>query len=89
MTWREIWSLVLTPAGLALVGALVLASVVASGEHSQTTRPTVLVGDELLRIFQEGKDAAEQMDPPEQQSLGTAFDPQQPPPIPPDYPGSM
>ncbi|MGH7303144.1 MAG: hypothetical protein ACRELZ_07635 [Candidatus Rokuibacteriota bacterium] len=85
MPWREKWSLALTPAGLALVAALVLGSVVASGENSQTPRPTVLVGDELLRIFQEGKDAAEQMDPPEQLSLGTAFDPQQPQPIPSDY----
>jgi hypothetical protein len=47
-------------------------------------RPAVLVGDDLLRIFQEGKDAAEQADPPEI-SLGTAFDPQQPPPTPTDY----
>jgi hypothetical protein len=41
-------------------------------------RPAILVGDDLLRIFQEGKDAAEQADPPEI-SLGTAFDPQRPP----------
>jgi hypothetical protein len=84
MTWREIWSFVVTPAGLALAGALALASVVASGENSQAVRPTVLVGDDLLRIFQEGKDAAEQVDPPEI-SLGTAFDPQQPQPVQPDY----
>jgi hypothetical protein len=42
------------------------------------------VGDDLLRIFQEGKDAAERADPPEI-SLGTAFDPQQPQPVPSDY----
>ncbi len=84
MTWREIWAFLLTPAGLALVAALALASVVASGEQSQGARPAVLVGDELLRIFQEGKDAAEQVDPPES-SLGTAFDPQPPQPIPSDY----
>jgi hypothetical protein len=84
MTWREIWAFLLTPAGLALVAALALASVVASGEQSQGVRPAVLVGDDLLRIFQEGKDAAEQVDPPES-SLGTAFDPQPPQPIPPDY----
>ena len=47
-------------------------------------RPAVLVGDDLLRIFQEGKDAAEQADPPEI-SLGTAFDPQQPQPTSTDY----
>ena len=37
-----------------------------------------MVGDDLLRVFREGKDAAEQADPPEI-SLGPAFDPQ------PDY----
>jgi hypothetical protein len=84
MTSREIWSFVLPRAGLALVSALALASVVASGEHSQAVRPTVLVGDDLLRIFQEGKDAAEQMDPPEI-GLGTAFDAQPPQPVQSDY----
>jgi hypothetical protein len=83
MTWRKIWSFVLPPAGIALAGALALVSVVASGEHSQAVRP-ILVGDDLLRIFQEGKDAAEQVDPPEI-SLGTAFDPQPPPPVQSDY----
>ena len=84
MTWREIASGVLTPAGLAVAAALALASVVASGENSQVVRPTVLVGDDLLRIFQEGKDAAEQVDPPEV-GLGTSFDPQPAPPVPSDY----
>jgi hypothetical protein len=84
MMWREIWSVGLTPAGLALVAALALASVVASGEQSQGVRPAVLVGDELLRIFQEGKDAAEQVDPPEL-SLETAFEREPPQPIPSDY----
>jgi hypothetical protein len=83
MTWREILSFVVTPAALALAAALALGSVVASGEDSKV-RPAVLVGDDLLRIFQEGKDAAEQADPPEI-SLGTAFDPQPPAPIPSDY----
>ena len=72
---------VVTPAALALAAALALGAVVASGEDSKV-RPAVLVGDDLLRIFQEGKDAAEQADPPEI-SLGTAFDPQQPTPT--DY----
>jgi hypothetical protein len=83
MTWRAIMSFVVTPATLALVAALALGAVVASGEDSKV-RPAVLVGDDLLRIFQEGKDAAEQADPPEI-SLGTAFDPQPPPPTPTDY----
>ena len=74
-------SFVVTPAALALVAALALGALVASGEDSKV-RPAVLVGDDLLRIFQEGKDAAEQADPAEI-SLGTAFDPQQPTPT--DY----
>jgi hypothetical protein len=81
MTWREIMSFVVTPAALALAAALALGAVGASGEDSKV-RAAVLVGDDLLRIFQEGKDAAEQADPPEI-SLGTAFDPQQPTPT--DY----
>jgi hypothetical protein len=81
MTWREIMSFVVMPAALALAAALALGAVGASGEDSKM-RPAVLVGDDLLRIFQEGKDAAEQADPPEI-SLGTAFDPQQPTPT--DY----
>jgi len=74
-------SFVVTPAALALAAALALGAVGASGEDSKV-RPAVLVGDDLLRIFQEGKDAAEQAAPPEI-SLGTAFDPQQPTPT--DY----
>jgi hypothetical protein len=81
MTWRAIMSFVVTPAALALAAALALGGVGASGEDSKV-RPAILVGDDLLRIFQEGKDAAEQVDPPEI-SLGTAFDPQQPTPT--DY----
>ena len=69
-------SFVVSPAALALAAALALGAVGASGEDSKV-RPAILVGDDLLRIFQEGKDAAEQADPPEI-SLGTAFDPQQP-----------
>jgi hypothetical protein len=83
MTWREIASCVLAPVGLAAAAALALATVVASGENSQAVRPTVLIGDDLLRIFQEGKDAAEQVDPPEI-GLGTSFDPQPAPPVPSD-----
>jgi hypothetical protein len=83
MTWREIMSFVVTPAALGLAAALALGAVVVSGEDSKV-RPAVLVGDDLLRIFQEGKDAAEQADPPEI-SLGTAFDPQQPQPTSTDY----
>ena len=64
--------------------ALALASAVASGENSQPLRPAVLIGDDLLRIFQDGKDAAQQVDPP-QTSLGTAFEPQPSPPFPSDY----
>ena len=74
----------LAPTGLALAVALVLASVGTSGESPQPVRPTVLVGDDLLRIFQEGKDAAEQADPREL-SLGTAFDREPPTPIQSDY----
>jgi hypothetical protein len=39
--------------------------------------PTVLVdaAGELIRVFEEGKDAAEKVDPPEI-SLGPAFEPQ-------------
>ena len=74
----------LAPAGLALAVALALASVGASGEGPQPVRPTILVGDDLLRIFQEGKDAAEQLDPHEV-SLGTAFDSQPTVPIQSDY----
>jgi len=79
MTSREIWSFVVTPAGIALAAAMALVSVVASGENSSAVRPAVMLGDDLLRIFQEGKDAAEQANPPEI-SLGTAFDPPQPQP---------
>ncbi len=79
MTSREIWSFVVTPAGIALAAVMALVSVVASGENSLAVRPAVMLGDDLLRIFQEGKDAAEQANPPEI-SLGTAFDPPQPQP---------
>ena len=87
MTWRALLSFVVAPAALALVGAVALASVVASGEDTKATkavRPAILTGDDLLRIFQEGKDAEEQVDPPET-GLGTGFDPQQPQPASSDY----
>jgi hypothetical protein len=84
VTSREIWAFVVTPAGIALAAAVALATVVVSGENSSDVRPAVMIGDDLLRVFQEGKDAAEQAAPPEI-SLGTAFDPQQPQPQPSDY----
>jgi hypothetical protein len=84
VTAREIWSYVVVPAGIVLAAAVALATVVASGEKAPDVRQAVMVGDDLIRIFQEGKDAAEQADPPEL-SLGTAFDPQPPPPQPTDY----
>ena len=65
-------------ARVALAVALVPASVVATGENLPTARQTVVVADDLLRVFQESKDAAEQVDPPEV-SLGPAFEAQ------PDY----
>ena len=64
MIERGVRSFVAAPAGLALAAALALASVVASGEIGPDLRPAVMVGDDLLRVFQEGKDAAEQADPP-------------------------
>ena len=75
MTRRGRLSFVGTPAGLALAALLVLASAVTSAENIPTIRPAAMVGDEMLRVFQEGKDAAEQEAPPEI-SLGPAFDPQ-------------
>jgi hypothetical protein len=78
MIERGVRSFVAAPAGLALAAALALASAVASGEIGPDLRPAVMVGDDLLRVFQEGKDAAEQAAPPDI-SLGPAFDPQ------PDY----
>jgi hypothetical protein len=75
MPRRDLLPFVGTSAELALAAFLVLASAVTSAEDIQTIRPAVMVADELLRIFQEGKDAAEQEAPPEI-SLGPAFDPQ-------------
>jgi hypothetical protein len=84
VTSREIWSFVVTPAGIVVAVAVALATVVVSGENSSDVRPAVMIGDDLLRVFQEGKDAAEQAAPPEI-SLGTAFDPQPLQPQPTDY----
>ena len=87
MTWRPLLSFVVAPAALVLVAALGLASVVASGEDTKATkavRPAILTGDDLLRIFQEGKDAEAQVDPPEI-GLGIGLDPQQPQPASSDY----
>ena len=78
MIERGAWWLIPAPAGLALAAALALATVVASGQTGPDIQPAVMVGDDLIRVFQEGKDAAEQADPPEI-SLGPAFAPQ------PDY----
>jgi hypothetical protein len=78
MIERGPWSFVPAKAGFVLAAALALAAVVASGQTGPDVQPAVMVGDDLIRVFQEGKDAAEQADPPEV-SLGPAFDPQ------PDY----
>jgi hypothetical protein len=75
MTRRDLLSFVGTPAGLALAASLALASAVTSGENIPIVRQAVMVGDELLKVFQESKDAAEQEAPPEI-GLGPAFDPQ-------------
>ena len=77
MIERDIRSFIAGPASLALAAALALGAVVASGQTAPDIQPAVMVGDDLIRVFQEGKDAAEQTDPPEV-SLGPAFDPQQP-----------
>jgi hypothetical protein len=66
------------PVSLALAALLALGAVAASGQTAPDLQPAVMVGDDLIRVFQDGKDAAEQTDPPEV-SLGPAFDPQ------PDY----
>jgi hypothetical protein len=85
MTRRAISCFVLAPAAIALATVLTSASTVQGGDDpQQAVRPTVLAGDDLIRIFQEGKDAAETLAPPEN-SLGTAFDPLPPQPVPPDY----
>src|SRR5262249_51984555 len=48
MTWRELASFMLAPAGRAAVAALAPATGGAGGENSPATRPTVLIGDDLL-----------------------------------------
>lgn len=78
MIERGVRSLISGPASLVLAAALALGAVTASGQTGPDVQPAVMVGDDLIRVFQEGKDAAEQADPPEV-SLGPAFDPQ------PDY----
>ena len=78
MLERGVGSFIPTPASLALVAVLALAAVAANGQTGPDVQPAIMVGDDLIRVFQEGKDAAEQADPPEI-SLGPAFDPQ------PDY----
>jgi len=70
---QGVWSLVGGTVGLALAAALAVASIMASAENPPTA-PVIGVSD-LLRVFQEGKDAAEKADPPEI-SLGPAFEPQ-------------
>ena len=47
------------PAGLLLAVALALTAVVASGQTAPDLQPAVMVGDDLIRVFQEGKDVAE------------------------------
>ena len=78
MVERGIRSFMHGPASLAVVAALALAAAVASGQTDPDIQPAVMVGEDLIRVFQEGKDAAEQAAPPEV-SLGPTFDPQ------PDY----
>ena len=75
MIERGVRSFVSVPARLLLAAALALTAVVASGQTAPDLQPAVMVGDDLIRVFQEGKDFAEQADPPEV-SLGPAFDPQ-------------
>jgi len=69
---RNVWSLLGGAAGLALAVALAVAAVMAGAENRSTRQPVVGLTD-LLRVFQEGKDAAEQVDPPEI-GLGPGFD---------------
>ena len=67
---------------LAAVGLGLVAVGSAAAQGVPAHAPPVLVPaslvdgvGELLRVFEEGKDAAEKVDPPEV-SLGTAFEPQ-------------
>jgi hypothetical protein len=69
---RNAWSSFGGIAGLGLALALAVAAVMAGAENRPTRQPAAGLAD-LLRVFQEGKDAAEQVDPPEV-GLGPAFE---------------
>jgi hypothetical protein len=69
---RNAWSLFGGAVGLALAVALAVAAIMAGAENPSTRQPVAGLAD-LLRVFQEGKDAAEQVDPPEI-GLGPAFE---------------
>jgi hypothetical protein len=69
---RNAWSLFGGAVGLALAVALAVAAIMAGAENPATRQPVAGLAD-LLRVFQEGKDAAEQVDPPEI-GLGPAFE---------------
>jgi len=58
MLERGVGSFIPAPASLALAAVLVLAAVVANGQTGPDVQPAVMVGDDLIRVFQEGKDAA-------------------------------
>jgi hypothetical protein len=71
-TLPNVRSLLGGAAGLALAAALAVAAIMAGAEDRTTRQPVAGVAD-LLSVFQEGKDAAEQVDPPEI-GLGPAFE---------------
>jgi hypothetical protein len=73
-TLRNVWSVFGGTAGLALAVALAVAAVMTGAENRSVREPVDLPDlADLLHVFQEGKDAAEQVDPPEV-GLGPAFE---------------
>lgn len=75
MVPKDVWSLAASAAGLAMAAALAVAAILSSADTPSTVHQPVIGISDLLRVFQEGKDAAEQADPPEI-SLGPSFEPQ-------------
>jgi hypothetical protein len=69
---RNVRALLGGVAGLAAAAALAMAAFMVGAENPPARQPVVGLAD-LLRVFQEGKDAAEQIDPPEV-GLGPAFE---------------
>jgi hypothetical protein len=69
---RNVRALLGGVAGLAAAAALAMAAFMVGAENPPARQPAVGLAD-LLRVFQEGKDAAEQIDPPEV-GLGPAFE---------------